>query len=435
MPGGVGCTTRHSLFNRKMARFAKSKKSYKIRSEPELHVHKKLTKISANTVALNDDLDNLGVDVVVLDSPYLEVGCDSPVVIDEEAALVKFERLQLNQNALKALMVGFGVKPHTRKTIRQICETFGTSDFDVLELQEVIPGNVLAFVGLLVFQQYDFETSVGLNMDKFRAFLIKSQCEYKHKNPFHHSAHAADVLHSAHLLLHSTGLKNILEPHLQCMLLISAIVHDLGHIGLTNKHLKERHHEIAIKYPVNSPLEAMHISLAIQILSSEKFDVFPTMEHQLKRECFQLIHKMIDATDLARRNETLDAVLKHTNGNNVFKMSTIEDKYAVMGVVLHAADIGGSTKPFAIHEKWCLSLSEEMYQQGDVENSLGMPLSFGCDRSKHGSDFAKEQVFFMNYFVKGVYETLNVVEGVDVSAILNQLNSNVDIWRKRVTGN
>ena len=48
--------------------------------------------------------------------------------------------------------------------------------------------------------------------------------------------------------------------------------------------------------------------------------------------------------------------------------------------MIHAADLGSTARPYHIARKWSSQICEEFFNQGDIEVSMGLPISFNCDR-------------------------------------------------------
>ena len=59
----------------------------------------------------------------------------------------------------------------------------------------------------------------------------------------------------------------------------------------------------------------------------------------------------------------------------------LQDKEFWLELVLHASDIGHTTRPFHITANWTSRITEEFFRQGDTERELGLPISFPCNRA------------------------------------------------------
>ena len=59
-------------------------------------------------------------------------------------------------------------------------------------------------------------------------------------------------------------------------------------------------------------------------------------------------------------------------------------------VAIKGADLGHSIKPWVLHLKWSLWVTEEFFALGDRERAAGIPISTFCDRERD-TDLAKSQ--------------------------------------------
>ncbi|EFJ40245.1 3'5'-cyclic nucleotide phosphodiesterase, partial [Volvox carteri f. nagariensis] len=140
--------------------------------------------------------------------------------------------------------------------------------FDTFNLQEVSGGHALSVLGFYLLQRE------GL-LERFRAeplrmarLLRTLEAGYPATNPYHNSAHAADVLHTLHVLLHGARLTEHYLDELGLMAAyFAAIVHDYGHPGLTNDFLVATSHPLALRYNDRAPLESHHAAAAFTLLA------------------------------------------------------------------------------------------------------------------------------------------------------------------------
>ena len=56
-------------------------------------------------------------------------------------------------------------------------------------------------------------------------------------------------------------------------------------------------------------------------------------------------------------------------------------KQDFLNILIHSADISNPTKPLDIYKQWAQRCVDEFFRQGDREKRLGLPVSFGCDRT------------------------------------------------------
>ena len=74
------------------------------------------------------------------------------------------------------------------------------------------------------------------------------------KRPYHNMVHAADVLQSMHAILKLGGLSSgYADPLTTLACYLAAVIHDLGHLGLTNDFLVNTANLLAIRYNDRAP--------------------------------------------------------------------------------------------------------------------------------------------------------------------------------------
>ena len=118
--------------------------------------------------------------------------------------------------------------------------------------------------------------------------LIATYAELYRENSFHNFDHACHVTMSANKLLqrivfrpdveskfsreahdYTFGLTS--DPLTQFAILFSAVVHDLGHSGVSNQQLAKENGRLAIMYGGKSVAEQNSIDLAFEVLSSPSY--------------------------------------------------------------------------------------------------------------------------------------------------------------------
>lgn len=77
--------------------------------------------------------------------------------------------------------------------------------------------------------------------------------------------------------------------------------------------------------------------------------------------------------------------------------SKFELQQELMNFVLHITDIAHPAKPWEIELKWSDLIYKEFFNQGDKEKSLGLPVSFLCDRES--TSVPKSQVGFIKNII------------------------------------
>lgn len=80
------------------------------------------------------------------------------------------------------------------------------------------------------------------------------------------------------------------------------------------------------------------------------------------------------------------------------------EKIRIMELLLHSSDLSNCVKPWAIHSKSASLLLEEFFRQGDLEKSMGCPVSPLCDRRT--TNIPQSQIGFITYIIEPTYAIL-----------------------------
>ena len=78
-------------------------------------------------------------------------------------------------------------------------------------------------------------------------------------------------------------------------------------------------------------------------------------------------------TENERKN--FNIMFKETDANKLF-----DAQQEVLNMLIHSADISNPAKPSKISQQWTDKVYEEFFRQGDLEKSMGIPISMMCDR-------------------------------------------------------
>ena len=79
----------------------------------------------------------------------------------------------------------------------------------------------------------------------------------------------------------------------------------------------------------------------------------------------------------------------------------------IINLVVHSIDIGHAAKPFELELKWADLVTLEFHNQGDIEKSMNLPISFLCDRTT--SNLPASQVGFISGIVLPIFELVELI--------------------------
>jgi hypothetical protein len=308
-----------------------------------------------------------------------------------------------------------------------------TWNFDAFSLDTKINGNLLSKLLMKLLDKSNVINILDLDKDRLIKFVIKIEEGYNVNNPYHNAMHASSVLHSMYKILTSSKIIDEIsscEREKSLLLLIgyiAAVVHDFRHSGMTNKFLIDTASPAAIIYNDTSPQENFHTASAFKILLDDNYNFFKNFEKQETRKFRNLIINMVMQTDMQQHFPLLT---KFKSRFTHEKKSIIEegDSTLILQMALKAADLAHLTYNFDLHKKWVELLQEEMFIQGDIERSMGLPESPLCDRSKQG--IIDSQTDFINFVALGMYNAL-ALSFPSTIEMYNMLIKNYNIWESK----
>lgn len=104
-----------------------------------------------------------------------------------------------------------------------------------------------------------------------------------------------------------------------------------------------------------------------------------------------------------------------------------EQRRSLCRILLHAADISNTVRPWAISKQWSDLIVQEFFQQGDAERQAGLDISPGMDRSQ--STQPNISLKFGDFVVKPYFEALAAVLPA-AQSFLRTLAENRSEWER-----
>jgi len=287
---------------------------------------------------------------------------------------------------------------------------------------------------------YNFINDLKIREKTLIEFLKAIESRYNPTVSYHNHVHAADVTQSLHVLL-QMGAKNFTEEKLELFsMLISAVVHDVGHTGLNNNfHINSRS-ELALLYNDVSVLENMHVSSMFRLILGDnrdrRLDIFENFDEEQTTKARDFITKAVLSTDMKKHFAKLNAIKGIIMGANDLDMVLSSDipkdlclRSEVLTFIIHLADISNPSKEKTIATIWTDKLLDEGFKQGDLEESMGLPFSQLCDRNT--TDREKSQIGFINFIVLPSYELLGKLIPRVETEVVPRLHENLKYWKEQ----
>ena len=333
-------------------------------------------------------------------------------------------------------------------------------DFDIFDFKlKVGYKNVLPLMCHCILKILGLLDNRIIVLSKLEAFLYSISDNYKESTLYHNSLHGADVTQSLMLYFINTNAEEICEASVLDLLgmVISAMGHDLGHPGLTNNYHINASSDLAITYNDASCLENYHCSFLFKIIKKDETNIFEKLNVDNYKKIRKRMISQILATDMANHGEVISLIRTkiktfqeqeeednkdEKDEKNKFillsgnEKTKFNEQQALLNYLIHCADLGHNCKKYEISKKWIKVLCEEFWIQGDKEKSLGIPVSFLCDRDK--IDVPSSQVGFLRGFIFSTFDSLVEIFPPLKFTMVNARN-NLNTWQKlleqkRVTG-
>eukprot|EP01012_Entosiphon_sulcatum_P022794 TRINITY_DN27778_c0_g1_i1.p1 TRINITY_DN27778_c0_g1~~TRINITY_DN27778_c0_g1_i1.p1 ORF type:complete len:1139 (+),score=154.51 TRINITY_DN27778_c0_g1_i1:59-3475(+) len=308
------------------------------------------------------------------------------------------------------------IPPHAVDTIRTI-------NFNIHEYRSQPELTVPLLVR--IFHESGLVAAVGIPEDKIFRFISRTKEKYRHV-PYHNFFHAFDVTHTVFLFLQARSVSELLPTFEKYVLLVTAVLHDIDHMGLNNSfHLKADTPLglLSAASGSQSVLEVHHCALAVELLSDSGCDMFGVFDDAKRTEAFRILIDLIMATDMARHGDFLKEWAKLSQSG--IDMENPQHRLLAMQMILKSADLSNVVKPFEISRSWAIAVTEEFYSQGDVEKSRGLQIAPQFDRTK--TELPKAQLGFIAGVAKGHFAALAAVFP-ELQWCVTALSENAQRW-------
>lgn len=299
---------------------------------------------------------------------------------------------------------GYGV-PELMGILRQIGNEW---NFNTFFINECTKGAPLLCCGVYTIRRYGLDEIFSISDKALTSVLEALESKY-FKNPYHNSCHAADVMCSYLYLIHTSSLVDEMSSLELIAGIFATLAHDVGHPAKNNRFLIMSSDDLAVQFNDISVLEMQHASIFFKILKTQEPNIFVNLQPEKWHQLRKLIIELILATDMGKHFE----IMGYFNSKYLSISSELPDlsdpefRLDQYKMAIKAADIGHAAKALDLHEKWCQLVIQEFFSQGEIEKSLGIPVSMYCD--KDTTDISKSQSGFIKNIVLPLFSDLNKV--------------------------
>ena len=311
-------------------------------------------------------------------------------------------------------------------------------EFNIFELKKIIgQSNVLPLIGRVILEAFGLKDDKIINVNKLDNFLNTVSSQYLITTLYHNNMHGADVTQTICLFFLNSNAEKMFETTVLDLLsiFIAALGHDIGHPGLTNNFQINASTELAITYNDSSCLENFHCCKLFSILKKDETNIFEKLSISDYKDIRKRMISEILSTDMFYHKKVMSLIQTKLPQIKNDKFEFISDdkeskkaeQQCILDYFIHSADLAHNTKLFEISLKWVELLSEEFWLQGDKEKSMGLTVSFLCDRKD--TNVPSSQVNFIRGFIIPTFEVLiNIFP--TLSYTVENANRNMNEWQK-----
>jgi len=272
------------------------------------------------------------------------------------------------------------------------------------------------------------------------------------KVKYHNNIHAADVMHSTHVLLKNSAFAGAFSDLEIFAAIIAGAVHDCSHPGRTNAFLIKTANNLAMLYNDISVLENFHLATAFRIMKEDPdCNIMASFSSEEELVVRKLMIDMVLSTDMAKHTKFLGEfkqLSKNLHGEpdepsdatsdgsdrpeSVMAQlcNNYSDRTLVLCTIVHNADLGNPTKEWDICKEWTERLMEEFFEEGDEERAMGLPL--GALNDRDAIAIPKCQIGFLSFVAMPLWKAwsdyLTAPHTQDETIQLTNLMKNLAKW-------
>eukprot|EP00511_Aplanochytrium_stocchinoi_P000319 CAMPEP_0204822578 /NCGR_PEP_ID=MMETSP1346-20131115/769_1 /ASSEMBLY_ACC=CAM_ASM_000771 /TAXON_ID=215587 /ORGANISM="Aplanochytrium stocchinoi, Strain GSBS06" /LENGTH=486 /DNA_ID=CAMNT_0051948861 /DNA_START=283 /DNA_END=1743 /DNA_ORIENTATION=- len=248
------------------------------------------------------------------------------------------------------------------------------------------------------------------------------------ENPYHCFRHACDVTQAMYTLLQNENVSSRLDPLDPLILLLTCLVHDVGHTGFSNNVLRRSNDEMVKRFGSESTLERYHVSLAKEVLTESPVLLYlPTSE---RKRVMNTMEELVLFTDMETHYAFLEELkLAHNNGENFDLNQNARYKLLFLGLLVKICDVSNVARPQNDAEAWSLRCADEMADLYKTSQALGLepslPQPVPSERKR-----LIGTVHFALKFVTPMYEMLETLCPSAAETFAKGLEMNIKNWQR-----
>jgi hypothetical protein len=297
-------------------------------------------------------------------------------------------------------------------------------DFDVREFD----GIGLFRVAFQIFARFELLNEFHITSEKLFYFLNEVRHSYD-RIPYYNWKHAVDATQFVGFALSQGDLTNQLTKRDILCLIVAVLCHDCGHDGF--REVSGAGSEIAMNvlYQMRSILETNHATIALSILSKERFNLFNSLDIDDATKCRDLVLQLILATDMGKHFDIVSNM-------NICLREKVDiagnegHRLLFLKILIKCADLAPVVRRFEVADCYRCPVCEEFFRQGDLTKAAGMVwISHGS-----GNDALDRPKSCFGFFKSVCMPCFEVLAKFwpDLGCCLEKLMVNLGLWKEKI---
>ena len=321
-------------------------------------------------------------------------------------------------------------KARGRTEQTRLAETYGLEKLS-FDLFEYTDEELEEFAARMLFD-FSPETKEESHFSHYLELVSHVRSAYNN-HPYHSFRHAVDVTQAMYVLLMDHNLRSLLSANDPVILLLTCLLHDVGHNGQTNNVLRRSKHKLCSKYGSSSTLEYLHADLARQII--DEHNVVEMLD--IEESVVDFVEELILYTDIEKHMEFMESFKEafETETHGYGRLSTrgnrnlrTDFQKVFCGLLVKICDISNLARNEKVSQRWGNELTEETLLLYAYCQSIGLepsaPLPPVSDQIQ-----ARRSLQFAECFVKPMYKMLGCICPTAAAPFCMGLQRNTNKWK------
>ena len=297
---------------------------------------------------------------------------------------------------------------------------FNTIEWNGIGLFKVVFG---------IFKYFELMERFKISNSMLFTFLYTLRETYN-DTPYHNWIHAVDVLQFYAYEIKRCALESTFSASELLAICVAALAHDAGHKGLDNRYNVSTMTPHGILYKDSgSVMEYSHCSVLIDVVAQPQASLFRFIPEAQMCKIWQLMIKMILATDMAVQPKILKAANDLMDIGPV-NLANEQHRLMAMQLLMMLANVSNVCRPFEVAHEWWDLLMEECWKQGDLERAQSLELSNPFNDREAPEKEQYEIIFIQDHCLPLMHVVSRIFAELDETT--KACLANVEKWKGQI---